>query len=62
MDTTDRSGKLVVVEVRWEQKPENGWLLRQVFDLLLQRPDLTPKDTPFTMPPEGFSKEEGGER
>ena len=61
MDTTDRSDKLVIVKVNWEQKPGNGWLLRQVFDLLLRDPgklhartgpDLTDGDTPFTMHPE----------
>lgn len=56
-------GELRITEVKWEhQEPGNGWLLRRVFDLLLQGPDLTPKDTPFTMPPQGFSEEEGGER
>lgn len=59
----DRSRKLVVVEVRWEQKPENGWLLRQVFDLLLRDPDdLTDNRTPLTIESHGVRDEEGGER
>jgi len=67
----NRSSKLVVVEVRWEQKPGNGWLLRQVFDLLLRDPtkvhagrgpDLTEEDTPLTMQPQAVLDEEGGER
>jgi len=58
----NRSGKLVVVEVRWEQKPRNGWLLRQVFDRLLRDPDLTDGDTPLTMEPQAIPDEEGGER
>jgi len=71
MDTTDRSDKLVIVEVNWEQKPGNGWLLRQVFDLLLRDPtevhagtgpDLTEEDTPLTMQPQAVLDEEGGER
>ena len=58
---TDRSGGLTVVEVTWEQKPGNGWLLREVFDLLLRDPDLTHGDTPLTMQPETVLDEEGGE-
>lgn len=59
----DRSGKLIVVEVKWEQKPENGWLLRQVFDLLLRDPDdLTDNRTPLTIESHGVRDEEGGER
>lgn len=67
----NRSGKLVVVEVRWEQKPGNRWLLREVFDLLLRDPDeshagrgsdLTEEDSPLTMQPQAVVDEEGGER
>ena len=66
MDTTDRS-----VEVRWEEKPGNRWLLRQVFDLLLRDPaklhpergpDLTEEDSPLTMQPQAVVDEEGGKR
>jgi len=66
----NRSGKLVVVGVRWEQKPENGWLLRQVFDLLLRDPakvhagrglDLTEEDTSLIMQPQAILDGEGGE-
>jgi len=68
---THRSRKLVVVEVRWEQKPGKGWLLRQVFDLLLRDPaippaatgpDLTDGDTPLTMQPSTVADDKGGER
>jgi len=71
MDTTDRSGGLVVVEVKWEEEPGNGWLLRQVFDLLLRDPaipptgtgpDLTEEDSPLTMQPQAVVDEEGGKR
>ncbi len=62
MDTTDRSGGLVVVEVTWEQKPGNRWLLRQVFELLLRDPDLTDGDGALTMEPQAIPDEEGGER
>jgi len=66
----DRSGRLVVVAVRWQQKSGNGWLLREVFDLLLRDPgphtartgpDLTDRDTPLTMQLEVLTDEEGGE-
>lgn len=59
---TDRSRGLVVVEVRWERKSGNAWLLREVFDLLLRDPDLTDRDTPLTMEPEDVLDKEGGER
>ena len=68
---TDRSANLVVVEVSWEQKPGNRWLLREVFDLLLRDPaippartdpDLTDGDTPLTMPLETVVDKEGGEQ
>lgn len=68
---TDRSDGLVVVEVKWEQKSGNPWLLREVFDLLLRDPglvrlgagpDLTDGDTPLTMEPETIADEEGGKR
>lgn len=67
----DRSGGLVVVDVQWEQRPGNGWLLREVFDLLLRDPalvrlgagpDLTDRDTPPTMLVEGVTGKGGGER
>ncbi len=57
-----RSDGLVVIEVRWEQKSGNGWLLREVFDLLLRDPGLTDGDTPLRMQPETVLDEEGGER
>lgn len=58
---SDRSGGLVVVEVRWKQKSGNGWLLREVFDLLLRDPnDLTDEDAPSTMPLETVVGKEGG--
>jgi len=31
----DDSSDLVITEVSWEEKPGNGWLLREVFDPLL---------------------------
>jgi len=67
---TNRSDSLVVVDVRWQQKPGNGWLLREVFDLLLRDPalvhartgpDLTDEDTPPTMQPSTVADEKGGE-
>jgi len=67
----NRSGKLVVVKVRWEQKPGNRWLLRQVFDLLLRDPaklhpergpDLTEEDTPLTMLLQTVADQGGEER
>jgi len=70
MDTTDRSRKLVVVEVRWEQTPGNRCLLRQVFELLLRDPieshagrgaDLTRKELAPTMEVHAVLDEEGGE-
>jgi len=66
-----KSRPLSVHEVRWEQRPGNGWLLRQVFDLLLRDPalpsartgaDLTDTDTSPTLKPETVADEEGGER
>lgn len=71
MDTTDRSDKLVIVKVNWEQKPGNAWLLREIYDLLLldpdeahagRGPDLTDGDMPLTMEPQAIPDEEGGER
>ena len=71
MDTTDRSDKLVIVKVNWEQKPGNRWLLRQVFDLLLRDPieshvgrgaDLTEEDTPLTMLLQTVADQGGEER
>lgn len=56
----DCSGGLILVGVRWEQKTANAWLLREAFDLLLRDPDLTDKDTPLTMEPEGTLVREGG--
>jgi len=67
---TNRSGSLVLTEVVWKEKPGNGWLLREVLDLLLRDPglhpartgpDLTDGDTPLTMHPEVLTDEEGGE-
>lgn len=66
----NRSGKLVVVDVKWEEKPGNRWLLREVFDLLLRDPieshagrgaDLTARDTPLIMEPQAVLDKEGGE-
>ena len=57
----NRSSKLVVVDVRWEQKPRNGWLLREVFDLLLRDADLTDADTSLTMESQAVLDEEEGE-
>ena len=65
-----KSKHLVIDEVEWEQKPGNGWLLRQVFDLLLRDPslpavrtgaDLTATNTSPTLKPETVADEEGGE-
>jgi len=53
----NRSSKLVVVEVRWEQKPGNGWLLRQVFDLLLRDPGSTRRDPRLPIEPEAVLDE-----
>jgi len=52
---------LVVVEVRWERKSGNPWLLRELFDLLLRDPDLTDRDTPLRMEPEAVLDQEGGD-
>lgn len=42
--------RLEVTEVKWEhQEPGNGWLLRQVFDLLLREPELTSGKEPPTI-------------
>jgi len=59
---TNRSGSLVLTEVVWKEKPGNGWLLREVLDLLLRDPDLTDRDTPLTMQEEELVDKEGGER
>lgn len=58
------SERLRIAEVSWEEKPAgNGRLLRQVFDLILRRPeDLTDSPTPLTMPLEPVGEKEGGER
>jgi len=70
MDTTDRSGDLVVVEVRWIEKPGNRWLLREVFELLLRdpieshagrAPDLTERDVAPIMELQAVLDKEGGE-
>lgn len=67
---TNRSGSLVLAEVVWKEKPGNGLLLREVFDLLLRDPalvrlgagpDLTDEDTPPTMQPSTVAQEKGGE-
>lgn len=68
---TDRSDKLVIVEVNWEQKPGNRWLLHQVFELLLGDPveshagrgaDLTHGDRPPTMLLQTVADQGGEER
>jgi len=70
MDTTDRSDKLVIVEVKWQEKAANPWLLREVFDLLLRDPieshagrgaDLTQKELAPTMELQPVLDGEGGE-
>ena len=58
----NRSDKLVIVKVDWEQKPGNRWLLRQVFDFLLREADLTDGDVPLTMELQAILDEEGGKR
>jgi len=60
-ETTEQ--RLKVTELNWEKKPAaNGYLLRELFDLLLRKPDdLTDRDGPARMPLEGVSEEEGGE-
>lgn len=60
-DTDDGNG-LVIAEVTWEEKSGNGWLLREVFDLVFRDPDLTDDDTPLTMPLGIVVNEEGGNR
>lgn len=66
---TDRAGGLVV-EVKWQEKPGNAWLLREVFDLLLRDPiesyagrgaDLTQKELAPTIEVHAVLDEEGGE-
>lgn len=59
---TDRSDELVVVEVTWEQKSGNDWLLRELFDLLLRDPDLTDRDTPHSKQQEVQAEQQGSER
>lgn len=54
---TDRSGELVVVEVTWEQKSRNGWLLLQVLDLLLRDPGSTNRDARLPIEPEAVLDE-----
>jgi len=65
----ERSDALVIVAVRWEPKPGNRWLLRQVFDLLLRDPDeahagrgadLTQKELAPTIEVHAVLDEEGG--
>lgn len=59
----NRPGELVVVEVRWEQKSRNGWLLRQVLDLLLPDPhDLTDRDTLPLKQRDVQAEQQGSER
>jgi hypothetical protein len=67
----DRSPRLVVVEVRWEEKRRNGSLWRKLFDLLLRDPDprpslsmrgLSDSDTPLTTRPDVLTDKEEGER
>lgn len=53
--------RLIVTEVSWEEKPSNGYLLRELFALLLRDPeDLTDEDVPSRMLPEVGVDEEGG--
>jgi len=47
--------ELRITELVWEEKPGNGYLLRELFDLLLR--DLTDEKQPPTMEPK---QEEGG--
>lgn len=67
----NHSDGLVVVEVKWQEKATNAWLLREVFDLLLRDPieshagrgsDLTQKDLAPTIEVHALLDEEGGER
>jgi len=67
---TERSDALVIVAVKWEPKPGNRWLLRQVFELLLRDPaklhpergrDLTERDVAPTMQPSTVADDKGGE-
>lgn len=55
--------RLKVTETNWEEKPDgNGYLLGEVFDLLLRdSEDLTDGDGPLTMPLETVEDEEGGD-
>lgn len=53
-----KAERLKITEVNWEEKPGNGHLLRELFDLLLRDPEnLTDEDVPSTMEP---NQEEGG--
>ncbi len=58
-----KAEQLQIAEVEWQGKPgSNGYLLRELFGLLLRDPDdLTDRDGPARMPLEGVSEEEGGE-
>lgn len=66
----NRSDGLIVVDIRWEPKPGNAWLLREIYDLLLldpieshagRGPDLTERDVAPTMELEPVLDGEGGE-
>ena len=50
-----------LTEVKWEEKPGNGYLLRELFELLVCERDLTDQDAPSTMPVETVADKEGGE-
>lgn len=53
------SDGLVITEVEWREGSGNPWLLAEIYDLLLRKPDLTKEETPVTMLLESI--EEGGE-
>lgn len=66
----NRSDGLIVVDIRWEPKPGNAWLLREIYDLLLRDPneahagrgpDLTERDVAPTMQPSTVADDKGGE-
>jgi len=67
----NRSDGLVVVEVKWQEKATNAWLLREVFDVLLRDPaklhpergpDLTERDVAPTMLLQTVADQGGEER
>jgi len=66
----NRSDGLVVVEVKWQEKATNAWLLREIYDLLLRHPtkvhperghNLTERHLAPTMELHAVLDGEGGE-